>query len=277
MGRMLFGPAGIPFSAKKPSCEEGIRRCKEMGLGCMEIEFVQRVTMGEATARKVAVVAQAEGIALTSHAPYYVNLTSFEEEKQTASVKRVLQAARITSYCSGTGAVFHAAFYQGEPRAAVYDKVKAHLQSMVQTLREEGISGFWLRPETTGKDSQFGTVEELLRLSQEVDGVLPCIDFSHLHARSAGAFNTYGEFMGVLNQVEEALGPAGLQNMHCHLSGIEYTAKGERKHLPLEESDMNYTDVLRALKDKGASGTLACESPNLEVDAMLLQETYARL
>lgn len=271
----MFGPGGIPHTAAKRSAQDGIRRCKELGLGCMEMEFVQRVSMGEETARDVARVAAAEGVMLSSHAPYYVNLNSAEEQKVIDSVKRVLHAARITALCGGTGTVFHAAFYMGVERALVYDKVKEHLQQMSAALRTEGAS-ILLRPETTGKDSQFGTVEELLRLSREVTGVAPCIDFSHLHARSGGAYNSYDEFMGVLRNVEEALGRAGIENMHIHLSGIAYTAKGERHHLNVQESDFKYADLMRALKDAGAGGALVCESPNLEEDALLLQETYAR-
>ncbi len=276
MARLLFGPAGVPLSARKPTSQEGIRRCRELGLGCMEMAFVQRVSMGEQTAKEVAAVAAAEGIALSSHAPYYVNLNSPDEQKVLDSMKRVLQAGRITALCGGTGTVFHAAFYHDDPPEEVYSRVKGHLEAIGMALRKEGFA-IVLRPETTGKDSQFGTVDELLRLSTEVAGVLPCIDFSHLHARSLGAYNSYDEFIAVLQRVEAVLGRAGLENMHIHVSGIEYGPKGERKHLVLQESDMNYTDLLRALKDMQAGGMVVCESPNLEEDALLLQETYARL
>ena len=273
---LRFGPGGVPRSAQKPSTKEGIRRCKELGLGCMEMEFVQRVSMGEETAKEVAVVAAAEDVVLSSHAPYYVNLNSAEEQKATDSVKRVMQAARITALCGGTGTVFHAAFYQQTPRDEVFAKVKGSLEQMAATLRAEGFNVL-LRPETTGKESQFGTVDELLRLSTEVPGVLPCVDFSHLHARSGGAYNSYDEFLGVLQKIEGVLGRSGLERMHIHVSGIEYTAKGERKHLNLQESDLKYTDLMRALKDMKVAGTLVVESPALEDDALLLQETYARV
>ena len=276
MAELRFGPAGIPSSAKKPSTPDGIRRCRELGLGCMEMEFVQRVSMGEEMAKEVAVVAAAENVVLSSHAPYYVNLNSAEEQKVIDSVKRIMQAARITALCGGTGTVFHAAFYQTTPRDVVYDKVKAHLAKMSTDLRAEGFT-ITLRPETTGKESQFGTVDELLRLSTETPGVLPCIDFSHLHARSGGAFNTYDEFLSVLQHIERVLGRPGLDTMHVHISGIAYTAKGERNHLNLQESDLQYEALLRALKDVKAGGTVVCESPSLEEDALLLQETYARL
>lgn len=276
MAGLRFGPAGVPHSAKKPSTIEGIRRCKQLGLGCMEMEFVQRVSMGEDMAREVAAVAAAEDVILSSHAPYYVNLNSPDEQKVSDSARRVLQAGRITALCGGSSTVFHAAFYQNDDPEAVYRKVKAQIAQIGRTLRDEGFSVL-LRPETTGKDTQFGSVAEVLRLSSELPDVLPCIDFSHLHARSGGAYNSYDDFIAVLKHIEHVLGRRGLENMHIHLSGIEYTAKGERKHLNLRESDLNYEELMRALKDMQVSGTLVCESPNLEEDALLLQETYARM
>ena len=171
---------------------------------------------------------------------------------------------------------FHAAFYlKGEPEK-VYKKVKKELEKIIKTLRSQD-NDIWIRPETTGKGSQFGTLDEIIDLSNDVEGVLPCVDFSHIHARSGGKFNTRDEFDSLLGKIEKGLGRRGLQNMHIHLSGIEYTDKGERNHLILEESDMNYRDLLRSFKDYGVKGVLICESPNLEEDAMLLKKTYDEL
>jgi deoxyribonuclease-4 len=219
-------------------------------------------------------VARREGIALSCHAPYYVNLNSPDKDKDSRA--RVMQAARVLALCGGTSCVFHAAFYQDDPPDRVYTKVKKHLQSMTAELRAEGIR-VWLRPETTGKGTQFGSVDEVIRLSQEIDGVLPCVDFSHLHARTGGAMNTYQEFVSVLKQLEKGLGRTALTSMHIHVSGIAYGPKGEKNHLMLKDSDMNYTDLLRALKDMNCGGLVISESPIMEDDALLLQEAYERL
>jgi deoxyribonuclease-4 len=134
-----------------------------------------------------------------------------------------------------------------------------------------------ISPEVTGKHSQFGTLEELLQLSSEIEGVLPCIDFSHWHARTRKA-NSYQEFLGMLDQVEKKLGRRGLDNMHIHLSGIAYGKKGEIKHLMLDDSDLHYAELLKALKERKAKGVIICESvPYLEKDALLLQQTYRKL
>jgi deoxyribonuclease-4 len=106
--------------------------------------------------------------------------------------------------------------------------------------------------------------------------VLPCIDFSHLHART-GAENSLAEFKRTLNRYSKVIGKASLKDLHLHVSGIEYTPKGERRHLLLKESDFKYRDLLKALKSAGAGGVLICESPNLEDDALLLKRSYSRI
>ena len=111
-------------------------------------------------------------------------------------------------------------------------------------------------------------------MSKEFEQVLPCVDFSHLHARSAGEFNTYDEFSKILEKMGKEIGQYALDNFHGHLAGIEYTAKGERQHLNLEESDMNYKDLIKAMKEFGVKGALVCESPNIEDDCKFLKDYY---
>ncbi len=272
---LLFGTAGIPHSSRTRSTTGGIERLRELGLDCQEVEFVQGVKMGEAAARVVHQAARESGIRLSVHAPYYINLNAHEEDKLNASQARLLQAARIGNLCGAESAVFHAGFYLKDPPEQAYERIKAVLESAVAQLRREG-NHIVLRPELTGKFSQFGTVDELLSLSAEVEGVGPALDFSHFHARG-GEVNTYVEFVDLLRQVEVRLGPQALKQVHIHLSGIEYTKAGERRHLDLQVSDMRYEELLRALKDLGVEGMLICESPNLEEDVLLLKEAYSSL
>jgi deoxyribonuclease-4 len=275
MADLLFGTGGNPHSAETSSTIDGIRRIAELGLGCMEMEFVYRVTMGEKTAQEVAEEAANKVINLSAHASYYINLNARELEKRKASQQRLLQAARIASICGAKSVVFHTAFYLGDPPEKAYSNIKQLLEETLDKLRKENIQ-IWLRPEVMGKRSQFGTIEEVIRLCSELEGLAPCIDFAHLHAVT-GANNSYQEFVSILQQFEDGLGRTALDNMHIHCSGIKYGAKGEIKHLNLQESDLRYTELLKALKEYKVKGLLVCESPNLEEDALLLQETYHNL
>ena len=272
MDRLLFGTAGVPHSARDKSTIAGIDRVAQLGLGCMEIEFVQGVKMGRETALEVAEQAVKKNIALSAHAPYYINLNSLKPEKLKASIGRIFQTARIASLCGAISIVFHPAYYMGQPPTAVYDNVKTQLQQITSQLKAEG-NKVSIRLEVTGKTSQFGTLEEILDLSAEVDGIAPCIDFSHWHART-GKYNSYDEFTHILKQVERKVGRHALDNIHIHVSGIAYGVYGEKKHLNMQDADFNYSDFVRALKDYKVKGLLICESPNLEEDAQLLQQTY---
>ena len=275
MAGLLFGTGGTPHSAKSPSTIDGIERIAELGLGCMEIEFVQGVKMGEAGARLVREMATKAGIKLSAHGPYFINLNAREPEKVSASQDRILQTARIASICGAESITFHAAFYLGDPPEKAYNTVKKYLEEVMHQLKREN-NGVWIRPEIMGKLSQFGTIEEVLNLSTELERVALCLDFAHWHART-GKFNSYQEFASILEQVEERLGRAALDNMHIHVSGIDYGKKGEIKHLNLKESDFQYAELLKALRDYDTKGIVICESPNLEEDALLLQATYNTL
>ncbi len=275
MAGLLFGTGGAPHSSRTKSTIDGIRRIAELGLGCMEVEFVQGVRMGEAAARLVAETAAREGVKLSAHGPYFINLNAREPEKIIASQGRILQTARIAAICGAGSIIFHAAYYLGDPPEKTYSAVKKYLGEVMDQLKREN-NRVRVRLEVMGKPSQFGTIDEILRLCAELEGVGIGMDFAHWHARS-GLSNSYPEFTSVLQQIGQRLGDQALDNMHIHVSGIAYGEKGERKHLDLPESDFKYAELLKAFKDYDVKGIVICESPNLEEDALLLQETYNKL
>ncbi|NLI93264.1 MAG: TIM barrel protein [Peptococcaceae bacterium] len=273
---LKFGTAGVPLSAKEGSTEAGVRRVRELGLDAMEVEFVHGVRMREEKAFLVRKVAEETQVSLSCHAPYYINLNSNEEEKVIASKTRIVQTAQIAE-CLGAGSiVFHPAFYSENSSDAVLKKVVKELSDVREELDQKG-NKVILRPETTGKPTQFGDLEETIQISKEILGVLPCIDFSHLHARSNGLYNSYDEFCSILDKAAEGLGQVWVENAHFHISGIEYGPKGEKKHLILQEADFKAEQLIKAIISFGISGTVICESPNLEGDTLTLQKIYQGL
>ncbi len=276
IGKLLFGTAGIPLSTEKPTTERGIERVRELNLDAMELEFVRSINVSKDKAPIVKEVAERNAVVLTCHAPYFINLNAKEKEKVEASKVRIINSARIAHLCGAWSVVFHAAYYMGMEKKTVYSRVKEAIEDIVQILQNDGIE-IWIRPELTGKPTQFGDVDELIKLAQEVEMVLPCIDFAHLHARYNGAYNTRQEWVELLEKIEEGLGREALDNMHIHISGINYGEKGERNHLNLEESDLDYVELLRVLKEFNVKGVVISESPNIEGDALLMKETYEGL
>ena len=273
---LLFGTAGVPLSSTDRSSEGGVRRIRELNLCALELEFVQGVRMGEEKARKVGATAKEKNIALSCHAPYYINFNSREPEKITASRDRIIHTARISQILGVRSVIFHPAFNHDDSPEVVLARVVRELSIVRETLAAEG-NEVILRPETTGKGTQFGDLSETIRIAQEVPGVLPCIDFSHLHARTNGRYNTYDEFCMILDETAKSLGDRWVKNVHFHISGIEYGLKGEKRHLVLKESDMRYIELMKACHTFGVEGLAICESPNLEEDALLLQQTYLEL
>jgi len=275
MEKLLFGTAGSPHSSKTQTTIDGIKRIAELGLGCMELEFVYGVRMGEAGARLVAETARSENVRLSAHGPYYINLNAREPEKVSASQQRILQTARIAAVCGAQSITFHAAFHLGDPPEKTYQAVKKNLAEVLSQLKKEK-NQVAIRPEVMGKPTAFGTLDEVLTLCSELEGTGICMDFAHWHAYN-GKANSYAEFASILEQIKERLGDQALADMHIHVSGIAYGKKGEIKHLNLKESDLRYEELLQALKDYQAKGLVICESPSLEEDALLLQETYQKL
>jgi deoxyribonuclease-4 len=271
--KLLFGTAGVPDSSSQTTSLSAIRELHELRLDCLEIEFVRGVKLGSDTAAKIKEKASALGISLSVHAPYYVNLNSPEPGKRFQSQDHLLRSARAAEQCGAKCVVFHAGYYGPSTPERTYAVIKKDLAEVTSILRSERNPAV-LRIETMGKRSQFGSLDEVLSLCQDIEGLAPCLDFSHLYARE-GKANSYLDFHRILKKVEKRLGRPALMNIHIHISGCEYNQNGEIKHLNLEDSDFHYDAWIQALKDFEVEGSVVCESPSRETDALMLKKLYA--
>ncbi len=270
-----FGTVGSPKSTpKKPGgTVGGILRTAELGLNALELGWVRAVRVSEKTCQKISTTAQDQGVSISVHAPYYINLNA-DDEEWPKSRKRLMDASLYGNLAGATDIVFHPGSYFGEQPKTVLPLAIERLEGCLAELRE-GDNPVILRPETMGKGAMLGSLEDTLEMSNAIPGVQPCLDFAHLHARPGdGSMNTYDEWSAALELYGAKLGEDALQNLHIHLSGIEYSEKGERNHLPLEEADLDLEAILRALKDFNCSGRILCESPILEEDALKIKHTW---
>lgn len=276
---LRFGTVGSPQTTPTSGTPAAIRHIRELGLGHLEIAWVQSVRVSDETCALIKAASVENGISLSIHAPYFINLNSQTAELMSKSDERLLTAARKGFLAGAYDIVFHPGSYHSQPPELVYERAKQKLIELTGILREEGVD-VTLRPETMGKGAMFGTLDEALQLSRDIPGVLPCVDWAHLHARTGdGSFNSYDEFANALGRMRDALGEEGLKRVHFHLSGIAYTPKGEKMHLPLNEADLRYRDLLQAFIDFGLAGTCAVEAPEPfhTADALVFQATYRRL
>jgi deoxyribonuclease IV len=276
---LRFGTVGSPQTMQGTGTPLACKHMKELGLSHLEIAWVQSVRVGDEMCAQIKQAAGDCTITLSVHAPYFINLNSQTTDLMEKSDARLLAAARRGCMAGATDIIFHPGSYHSQPPEQVYERAKQKMLEITGILREEG-TVVTLRPETLGKSAMFGDLDEVLELSRDVPGVLPCIDWAHLHARRGdGSFNTYEEFADALSKVRAVLGEEGLKRCHFHLSGIAYGPKGEKEHLPLNEADLRYRELLQAFIDFGVEGTAAVEAPPPfhTADAMMLQATYRRL
>lgn len=276
---LRFGTVGSPQTTSTSGTPAAIEHIRQLGLDHLEIAWVQSVRVSDETCAQIKAASEKYKVSLSIHAPYYINLNSQTAELMEKSDERLLTAARKGYLAGAYDIVFHPGSYHSQPPEQVYERAKEKLLEITGILREEKVA-VTLRPETMGKSAMFGNLDEVLQLSQEVPGIAPCIDWAHLHARTGnGTFNSYEEFADALTRVRNRLGEAGLHRLHFHMSGIAYGAKGEKEHIPLNEADIHYRDLLKAFIDFGVAGTCAIEAPLPfhTSDALMMQATYRRL
>jgi len=273
--KLLFGTAGIPSLTVPRNTANGIKEVKKLGLGAMELEFVHSVNISKENAPSVKKVAEQEGIVLSCHGQYYINLNAKEQQKYHASVNRMVNAAKIVDMVGGFSVCFHPGFYLDSTPEQAYKKIKKGFEEVIETVKGEGCNVI-ISAETTGKPKQFGSLEEILSMCQEVDGMGICLDYAHMLARTNGKNNSYDEFRNILEQIENALGKEALQRMHIQASGIEFSEKGERRHLNLNDtsSKLRYTEMVKSWKDFGIRGVVIAETPDNEKGSLLLYKTY---
>ena len=273
-----FGTVGAPIGTpKKPGGSVGaIEFSQSIGLNAFELGWVQSVRVTEATCALIKQAGVDQGVSLSVHASYFFNLNALAEE-WPKSRKRLMDAAHYGNLAGATDIIFHPGSYFGNPPAEVLKIAIPRLKGFMDEVRKAK-NPVILRPETMGKSAMLGSFEDTLEMSKAIEGVEPCIDFAHLHARPGdGTMNTHDEWAGLLKSYEKALGKKALKRLHIHLSGIEYGPKGEKNHLALGESDLKINFLFQALKDFGCAGRILCESPIMEEDALNMKKAWMKI
>lgn len=270
-----FGTVGSPIQTpKKPGGSVGaIQFTRSIDLDAFELGWVQSVRVTEETCAAIRQAANVADVGLSVHAPYYINLNA-DDEEWPKSRKRLMDAAHYGNLAGATDIIFHPGSYFERNPADVLKVAIPRLQGCLDELRAAG-NPVTIRPETMGKSAMLGSLEDTVEMAQAIPGVLPCMDFAHLHARPGdGTINSYEEWSTRLEMVAKTLGGEALKRMHIHLSGIEYGPKGEKNHLPVAESDLDLKGLFRALHAFGSAGRILCESPAMEDDARYMKSVW---
>ena len=277
----MFGTAGNPdrFQA------EGFKASKDMplwlkgkGLDAYEYQCGKGVSVGEATARAIGEKAAQAGIVLSLHAPYFVNPANPDPDSQEKTAGYVLAACRVARWMGAGRVVIHTGALQKRTRADALATARESFKMLRRRCDDEGYGDILLCPETMGKINQLGDLEEVLALSVVTHGLLPCVDFGHLYARSLGALEGQEATARMLDRMAEVLGEEKARCFHSHFSMIEFTPKGgEARHLTFGQTDFgpDYRPLCRELARRGWSPTIICESAGTQdVDALTMKEEY---
>ncbi len=271
-----FGPAGIPTAAAGEGTAAGIAYCRKIGLSAMEVEFVHGVNMKEEKAREAGEIAKKNDVKLSCHAPYYINCCAKEMPKIDASVRYIVTTAQAAFWLGASPIVIHTGFYMERPASECKKLVYGTYERCLEEMEALKVRGVVLGAELTGKKSAYGNLDEIIDLASHfgLKNVMPVIDYAHFHAREKN-LKTKDDYLKILERVEKGLGSDAAKSFHCHFSGIEFTDKGERNHLPVASNSPPFEPLASAWKENGWAGRVICESPLIEKDALVLQKEYA--
>ena len=273
MPRYWFGPAGKPITLKSADILRAPSFLREMGLNAMEYEAVRGVNIREDKAKALGDEARANGIKLSLHAPYYVNLAGRRDVVER-SIRNLNESIEASHWMGAYVVVFHPGYYKDAPsKKDALRKVIESLKPVSEYRDQIGAKEVWLGPETTGKTSQVGDLEEVIEITIKVEGTRPVIDFAHLYARSCGKFITSREHvLEVVDLIEKKLGSWALRPLHVHFSKIEYSKGGEKEHHTLSEEAYgpDFKHVCSVLCEVGVDAVIISESPVLEQDAVIM-------
>lgn len=278
-----FGPAGNSESFSKMGYKNSLdvpEYIVKMGLDCYEYQCGRGVNIGEEKARLLGEKAAKAGITLSLHAPYYISMSSTEEEKRDNSVNYILASARAVNAMGGDRIVVHTGSCGKISRSDALDLALDTMRKAIAALDGEGLSNIHICPETMGKVNQLGTLEEVLELCLLDERLIPCIDFGHLNARDMGLLKSFADYENIFLKIKDKLGTDRLKSFHSHFSKIEYTTGGEKRHLTFEDTvyGPDYQPVMELTCKYGCNPVFICESAGTQAeDAKQMKNYYNSL
>jgi deoxyribonuclease-4 len=276
LAELRFGPAGYPVAAKG-RLSRVFSILKDVKLNALEYAAVYGLRMGLGKAEMIGKYARESGISMSMHAAYYVSLASKKQDIRERSKGRLVKALQFAPLLHVKRIVFHAGGYSGLSQEEAYAIVRDAIEEIWEKSGHLG-EGAILMAETAGKTGAFGSVDELIRLCQDVDGCLPTIDWAHLYARSQGEINDRDSYLHIIDRFESELGNRFVDNMHFHVSGITFTEKGEKSHRPMGGKwGPDILPLMQIVKEVGYTPTFISEAPNSLEGALYTKHLFESL
>jgi len=270
-----FGPAGRPINYSG-NAKDACSYIKAEGLEAYEYQATYGVKISQQSAMELKKNSETEDVLVSMHAPYYINLSSNKEDVVERSIKRLVQSAKASEWMGAYRTVFHPGFYTSFTSEEAMKRCKEAINNIMEELEGFGVKEYCFAPETTGKRSQLGNLDEIIEICRSFDHFEPTVDFAHIYARSRGKINNREDYRQIFMKLENEL---GIKSLHSHFTHIEYTDSGERKHHIL--SDENYGPPVKPFIEEiiecGWDITVICESPLIDQDALVMKDLYGKL
>lgn len=275
-----FGPSGNSLSFYEngyKTSEESALWVKNLGLDVFEYSFGRGVNLSDETAEKIGNAFKKYGIELTVHAPYYINLANPDDEMAEKSFNYVTESAKKVLLMGGNRVVFHPASQGKQDRCDAVKLATERFYRLTDKIYRENLENVMFLPETMGKLAQIGTIEEITAFCKTDKVYTPTVDFGHVNAREQGSLKTESDYESRLNYMISELGYDKMKNFHIHFSKIEYTSKGESKHLTFEDKiyGPEFEPLSVILKKLALEPYIICESAGTQdKDALYMKNTY---
>ncbi len=279
----LFGPSGNGesfYAAGYSHTEQAAKFVRGMGLDCFEYSFGRGVRMTEAKAVSIGDAFRAEGVEISVHAPYYINFANPSDESAQKSFGYVLESGKMLRAMGGRRCVFHPAAQGKMPREEAVSLTEERLKVLRDYIYLNGMNDLYFCPETMGKTAQIGTLEEVVRFCKIDEIFLPAVDFGHINAREQGSLRTVSDYKERLEYMIAELGYERVKHFHVHFSKIQYSVKGEVRHLTFADSEYGpeFAPLAAALKELGLEPYIVCESAGTQAeDALEMKRIYGAL
>lgn len=274
-----FGPSGAPtrfYDEGHKTTEEMSLWVKQNGLDCFEYSFGRGVNLGEAKAKSIAEAFKKENIEISVHAPYFINLATPEKDKAENSFNYILSSAVVGRMMGANRVVFHPAAQGKESRETAVNRTIARLIELKSIIEERGFTDMKFCPETMGKIAQIGTIEEITHFCTLAEFYYPTVDFGHVNAREQGSLKTKEDYIVRLKYMMNLLGYEKVNDMHVHFSKVEYTAKGEKRHLTFEDTIFgpDYKPFIEAIVELNLHPYIVSESAGTQADDAKTMKDY---
>ena len=278
-----FGPAGNP----EKFYEDGFKAStdmpkwlKEIGLNAYEYQCGQGIKISQPTAEKLGKEADANGIMLSVHSPYFISLSSVEKEKRIKSVDYIMQTMSAAKFMGAKRIVVHSGSCAKISREEALDYAKETLKMVEKEVISAGLDNIKICPETMGKINQLGTVDEVIELCKISELFVPCIDFGHVNAREMGSLNSYEDFLGITDKIYNELGEERGKKFHVHFTRIEFTKGGEKKHIPYDDTSFGpeFDQFAKVMVNKNLEPVIICEAPGTQArDSLIYKQIYENM